>query len=174
MIFKRFFEFFPGIAEKEKRRITLRNDPIIPDGEYAFLDCFCEDKDCDCRRAYFEVLQIDPDYEPIYAATISYGWEDLSFYLSWSPYTPIEMATKMKGPILQPSQRQSSHAETFLELFVSKFLIDSSYIDRIRRHYTLFKARLRGKAIKNILKEYDIYAPCPCGSGKKLKFCCLA
>jgi hypothetical protein len=174
MIFKRFMDFFPEIAEKETRRIILRNDPRIPDGEYAFLDSFCEDKDCDCRRVYFEVLQIDPDYEPIYAATISYGWEELNFYLSWSPHTSMEMATDMKGPILQPLQRQSPYAEKFIELFESKFLIDPAYIDRIKRHYILFKAKLRGKAIKKICKEYDIYASCPCGSGRKLKYCCLA
>ncbi len=75
MIFKQFVEFFPEIAEKETRRITLRNDPQIPDGEYAFVESFREDKNCDCRRVYFDVLQIDPDYEPIHAATISYGCE---------------------------------------------------------------------------------------------------
>jgi hypothetical protein len=174
MIFKRFIEFFPEIAEKETRRITLRNDPKIPDGEYAFVDSFCEDKDCDCRRVYFDVFQIDPDFEPVHAARISYGWENLDFYLSWAPYLPSNMAAEMKGPILQPFQTQSLYAERFIELFESKFLIDPAYIDRIKRHYTLFKAKLGGKAIKKIYKGYNIYSSCPCGSGKKLKFCCLA
>jgi hypothetical protein len=174
MIFKRFMEFFPEIAEKETRRITLRNDPQIPDGEYAFVDSFCEDKHCDCRRVYFDVLQIDPDHEPIHAARISYGWEDLDFYLSWSPYIPSKMATEMKGPILQPFQKQSRYAERFLEFFESDFLTDPTYTDRIKRHYALFKAKLGGKAIKKICKGHDAYGPCPCGSGKKLKFCCLA
>jgi len=174
MVFKRFMEFFPEIAEKETRRITLRNDPQIPDGEYAFVDSFCEDKHCDCRRAYFDVLQIDPDYEPIHAARISYGWEDLDFYLSWSPYLPSKMATEMKGPILQPFQKQSRYAERFLEFFESDFLTDPAYTDRIKRHYALFKAKLGGKAIQKICKGHDAYRPCPCGSGKKLKFCCLA
>lgn len=174
MIFKRFMEFFPEIAEKETRRITLRNDPFIPDGEYAFVDSFCEDKNCDCRRVYFNVLQIDQDYESIYAATISYGWEDLGFYLSWSPYLPSNMAAEMKGPSLEPSQKQSPYAEHFLDLFKSKLLIDPEYIERIKKHYALFKANLGGKAIKKIYNGYDKYGPCPCGSGKKLKFCCLA
>jgi hypothetical protein len=174
MIFKRFMEFFPEIAEKETRRITLRNDPQIPDGEYAFVDSFCADKHCDCRRVYFDVFQIDPDYEPIHAARISYGWEDLDFYLSWSPYLPSKMATEMKGPILQPFQKQSRYAERFLEFLESVFLTDPAYTDRIKRHYALFKAKLGGKAIKKICKGHDAYGPCPCGSGKKLKFCCLA
>ena len=174
MIFKRFMEFFPEIAEKETRRITIRNDAQISDGEYAFVDSFCEDKDCDCRRVYFDVLQIDEDYKPIHAATISYGWENLNFYLSWSQFLPSKMAAEMKGPILQPSQKQTRYAERFLELFESKLLIDPAYIDRIKRHYALFKAHLGGKAIKKIYKGYDKYGPCPCGSGKKLKFCCLA
>ena len=84
------------------------------------------------------------------------------------------MAAEMKGPILQPSQKQSRYAERFLELFESKLLIDPAYIERIKRHYPLFKANLGGKAIKKIFKGYDKYGPCPCGSGKKLKFCCLA
>ncbi len=152
MIFKRFMKFFPEIAEKETRRITLRNDPQIPDGEYAFVDSFCEEKHCDCRRVYFDVLQIDPDYEAIHAATISYGWEDLDFYLSWSPYLPSKMAAEMKGPILQPAQKQSRYAEQFLKLFESKLLIDIAYIERIKRHYALFKANIGGKAIKKIYK----------------------
>ncbi|WP_300464453.1 hypothetical protein [Desulfobacula sp.] len=167
MSFKRFIEFFPEIAEKETRRIILRNDPKIPDGEYAFVDSFCEDKDCDCRRVYFDVLQIDPEYEPIHAARISYGWESLDFYLSWSPYLPSKMAAEMKGPTLQPSQKKTLYGEQFIELFESILLVDPAYIDRIKRHYTLFKAKLGGKAIKKIYKEYDIYSPCPCGSGKK-------
>lgn len=28
------------------------------------------------------------------------------------------------------------------------------------------------KAIKEKITPADIYAPCPCGSGKKYKFCC--
>ena len=167
-------EFFPEIAEKETRRITLLNDPQAPDGEYAFVDSFCEDKDCDCRRVYFHVLQIDTDYKVFHAATISYGWEDLDFYLSWSPFLPAEMAAEMKGPALERIQRQSRYAERFLELFESKFLSDPAYIERIKRHYAMFKARLGGKTIKKIGKEFDKYAPCPCGSGKKFKFCCLA
>lgn len=153
MIFKRFMEFFPEIADKETRRITLRNDPQIPDGEYAFVDSFCADKDCDCRRVYFEVLQIDPDYEIFHAATISYGWEDLDFYASWSPYLPSEMAPEMKGPILEPPDRQTQYSERFLELFKSKFIIDPAYIERIKRHYALFKTKLGGKAIKKKRKK---------------------
>ena len=146
-------EFFPEITEKETRRITLRNDPQIPDGEYAFVDAFCEDKDCDCRRVYFEVLQIDPDYEIFHAATISYGWEDLDFYLSWSPYLPSKMAAEMKGPSLEPLQHQTRYSERFLELFEAKFIIDPAYIERIKRHYALFKAKLGGKAIKKKRKK---------------------
>lgn len=175
MTFKRFMDFFPEIAERETRRITLRNDPRIPNGEYAFVESFCADKDCDCRRVYFQVLQIHPDYEPVHAATISYGWEDLDFYLSWSPYLPSTMAMAMKGPILQPLQQPSRYAERFLEFFEAYFLTDPAYTDRIKRHYALFKAKLGGKAIKRIDKKLlDAYGPCPCGSGKKLKFCCLA
>lgn len=84
------------------------------------------------------------------------------------------MATEMKGPILEPSQKQSRYAQRFLELFESMFLSDPDYIDRIKRHYALFKAKLGGKAIRKIYKEYDKDGPCPCGSGKKLKYCCFA
>jgi len=141
MIFKRFMEFFPEIAEKETRRIIIRNDPQIPDGEYAFVESFCDDKNCDCRRVYFYVLQINPNYEQIYAATISYGWEDLEFYISWSPYLPSKMAKNLKGPVLEPLQKQSKYAKLFLKLFKSKFIIDPIYIERIKQHYALFKAK---------------------------------
>jgi len=174
MYFKRFIELFPDLAEKETRRITIRNDKRVPDGEYAFLDAYCADKTCDCRRVYFYVLQIDQKFESIHAATISYGWEDLEFYESWSPYLPPDMAKEMKGPILERSVEQSQYAEHFLLLFKTVMLNDPDYIERIKRHYTLFKIKLGGKAFKKkLFKGYDKYAPCPCGSGKKLKFCCL-
>ena len=147
MFYKRFIDFFPEIAEKETRRITIRNDPLIPEGEYAFVDSYCEDKKCDCRRVYFDVIQINPNYELIHAARISYGWEDLDFYLSWSPYLPSDMAAEMKGPILERSQVQSPYAERFLYLFESILLKDPAYIKRIKRHYAMFKAKLNGKAI---------------------------
>jgi len=143
MIFKRFLDLFPEIAENETRRITLRRDPLIPDGEYAFVDSYCVDKTCDCRRVYFEVLQIDPNYEPIHAATISYGWEDLDFYLSWSPYLPPSLAAEMHGACLEEPQVQSKYSKRFLDLFKSRFLTDPAYIDRIKRHYAMFKAKLR-------------------------------
>ena len=72
-------------------------------GTYGFVEMFCNDERCDCRGAFIQVLvDVSPrlgDNRPL--ATISFGWEDESFYRKWAsfPLSNEELA-ELKGPAL--------------------------------------------------------------------------
>lgn len=170
MDYTNFHEILPKIAEKQTRMVTIVNDKNVPDGEYVFMDAHCTDKTCDCRRMFIHVLQFHPEYEPHHVATISYGWEPMSFYRNWSRGLTIEMLKNFKGPCLDAYQRQSPHAPFFLEFFKNMIATDSAYLNRLKKHYALFKWRIGMKLPKDIPFDPDML--CPCGSEKKFKFCC--
>ena len=170
MHFISFLELLPEIAEKETRRVTIRNDPHVPDGEYAFMDAHCGDKTCDCRRVFINVVQIDPHYQAHNVATISYGWESFAFYRKWSGGMPNDMLMEFKGPCLDAFQKQSVHAPFFLDFFKNNILTDAAYVNRLKKHYALFKWKTGMKLPKDM--PFDPMMLCPCGSGAKYKFCC--
>ena len=71
----------------------------------------------------------------------------------------------MKGPILELGGQQSEYAKELLKLFKEVILEDSTYVERLKRHYEMFKSSKKRKIGRNEL--------CPCDSGKKYKKCCL-
>ena len=175
MEFELFHDKFQEIAEKETRRITIiEKDINIPGGrgEFAFLEAFCNDKDCDCRRVMFNVIQLDDNYPVKHYATIAYGWEDMNFYKKWSFGMSEDMIGMFKGPIDDPTLRQTKYSPIFLNMFKGILLPDKNYMERVKGHYFLFKLKLGGKAIKEFSKSIDKYSFCPCNSGEKFKFCC--
>ena len=59
MIFSSFFEEFPELVESEFRNIFIfGNDAhkYIRPGNYAFLELFCPDLDCDCRKVIINII----------------------------------------------------------------------------------------------------------------------
>jgi preprotein translocase subunit SecA len=106
------------------------------------------------------------------------------------------------GPYLDPLNEQSRYAPALMELVSELALSDSKYLARLERHYRLVKAAAADphhpayatlqEAIAgepDTLLEYlssvdparnlnasskrpGRNAPCPCGSGKKYKYCC--
>lgn len=165
-----FYSLLPEIAEKETRRVKINYDTNVPAGEYAFMDSHCADKTCDCRRIFINVVQIDPNCQLDHVATISYGWESLAFYRKWCPGLPDDMLADFKGPCLDRLQRQSPYAPFFLEFFKNNVLTDASYVNRLKKHYALFKWKTGMKLPKDI--PFDPLMLCPCGSEAKFKFCC--
>ena len=47
---------------------------------------------------------------------------------------------ELRGPILNLGSPQSVHAEAILELFTTLLLPDYAFMDRVKRHYRLFRA----------------------------------
>ncbi len=131
-----FFERFGDLAFKETRSVIVPAGNPVPADEYGFLEyyCYCTDEDCDCRRVIIRVVgQNSGEY---IWATISYGWEKPDFYRKWSPGT--ENAAEWSRPTLDPMNPQSAQAEGFLALF-SQMIQDKAYVDRLKRHYKMFR-----------------------------------
>ena len=173
-------ELLPELADTETRGITVVNGDALPHGTYVYWEMFCNDENCDCRRVFVQVLP-DPALGlhgggPL--ATISFGWENESFYRKWASF-PLskEDLQELKGPALASMSPQSRYAPELLAQF--KILVrDAAYVERIARHYTAFREVVDGHGPKNkrtVLRSQPkpgMNQLCPCGSGKKYKRCC--
>jgi hypothetical protein len=123
----------PEIGFTETRSATILPGNSVPAGEYGFIEFYCDDPQCDCRRVMVKVVGRDND---TIWATISYGWETAKFYKKWM--YGAATANDLCGASLDPLNPQSAHAEGFLALF-NHLLRDKDYVARLKRHYTLFR-----------------------------------
>ncbi len=155
----------------------------LPPGEYLHDESYCNDPSCDCRRVFINVF-----HKEKIVATIGYGWDSLGFYKQW--IGDPDLAQDVKGPMLEPGGTQTEYARPLLELFRKVMLNDRTFIRRLEQHYLLFKQELgkgkggrmraqslqqgaeRGRAGPERVKV-GRNEPCPCGSGRKYKKCCL-
>lgn len=133
----RFFDVCPETARRETRSARVWGQPPIPDGDYAFIDFYCVDPDCDCRRA---VIQVHSDDRIV--GTFNYGWESRDFYAKWMGHN--EVTDLLVGVTIEPSGPQSPYSHRLLALFES-LLEDPEYASRFPRHYREFKNALRAK-----------------------------
>lgn len=138
MMYQPFHELFPTIAEKETRAITLfkNNDYGLPPDDYLYIELFCSDPKCDCRRAMFRVYSLSNNHE---LATICWGWESTSFYIKWLGFNDKKLLAELKGPALNAGSHQSNKSTNLLQMFSDLLLTDSMYIQRVKRHYSIFK-----------------------------------
>lgn len=145
MPFTPFHELFPAVAERETRSVTQLNNPELPDGSYGFLEMFCDEEGCDCRRVFIQALCYEGrlrSHRPL--ATIAYGWENEAFYREWARFPlTAEDLRELKGPALARLAPQTRHAPQMLEIFES-LLDDEAYAQRIVRHYQMFREAIDG------------------------------
>jgi hypothetical protein len=130
-----FIEKFPDLGARETRSVTATQRQDLPDGEYGFVELYCDEPGCDCRRVMIDVLRPETGWSKIWA-TISYGWESLDFYRRWGGAggDPIEI----KGPYLDPLNPQTQYSSALLNLF--RFLVQSpDYVERFQQHYQMFR-----------------------------------
>lgn len=64
--------------EHQIRTVTLTDSPQLPGGECKFVDFYCIDRDCDCRKTMILVHHNGKNI-----STVNYGWENPSFYFKW-------------------------------------------------------------------------------------------
>ncbi len=189
-------------AERETRTITLQCASAgLPAGSYQFLEMYCDEPGCDCRRVMFSVFCSTTN---AVEAVIAWGWESLEFYERWLGMDDPYLAREMKGPILNLGSPQSRNAPAILELAANLLLTDAAYVARLQRHYAMFREKIdraeRSKSWRNRQPTMRLQAfgataerqnpqrssatgdlagrvgrnqPCPCGSGKKFKLCCM-
>ena len=125
----------PQIAERETRTLTVYGREDLPDGEYGFVELYCEDEKCDCQRVLIWVVSLATGSK--IWATINFGWESIEFYARWTRNR--ELALQMSGAHLDPINPQSEYANVLLDYFV-KMVADEEYVERLKRHYYQFRA----------------------------------
>lgn len=145
MDFGLFHSRFPELAEAETRTITILRHDKLPADEYALLESYCEQPDCDCRRVMLSVISRRRQQ---LLAVIAFGWEDEAFYRRWLRDDDPEVVSELQGPVLNRMSRQSPLAPALLEIVTETALDDEAYVARLKRHYRLFKKALRTKKRK--------------------------
>lgn len=128
----------PGLRETRSLHVLAPGGPL-PVGEYAFLELYCEDPACDCRRVLLRVMSRGEPSTPV--ATINFGWENAGFYADWM-HGDEEAGLDITNARLDPINPQSEYADYFLDYFQSEMMTNRDYVARLRRHYELFKAAL--------------------------------
>ena len=188
-----FFRTFPKLAETELRNFTIGpgTGSDLPAGRYGFIEAYCDEKGCDCRRV---VIAVFSEEAQDFVAHINLGFDS---------------GDEMAGPFLDPLDSQGPHAEELLAFFTDMVNRDPVYLARLQRHYVQFKERIEGRRyagrrfeepgrVKRIAAaeppmlpfaggsdlsfapapirrnaKIGRNDPCPCGSGEKYKRCCL-
>jgi len=149
MPYSLFHTRFPEVAERETRTITVI-DPSsfnLPPAHYSFLEMFCDEPGCDCRRVFFTVVSsLQNDIK----AVIAWGWGDQNFYRKWMGSNEPHVINDLMGPVLNLASPQSELAPALLKLFQRVLLQDSCYIERVKRHYVMFRETVDSKTQKKV------------------------
>jgi len=170
-----FHEKFPEIAATETRTIIAINDPELPAGSYGLIEAYCDEVGCDCRRVFFNVFS---EERKEIVAVIAYGWEKRKFYADWFGDNDPRIIAELQGPILNLTSHQSELAPILLDK-IKYVLKDRNYVERLKRHYRMFKDLIEeeNKDVTSVKSDRRVKIgrndPCPCGSGKKYKRCCM-
>jgi hypothetical protein len=139
-----FHSLLPELAQREVWCVHLgvitetTPEPGSPVDEYAYLEFYCDDLNCDCRRVFLQVISKGQPGKVF--ASIGYGWEKESFYRKRMPWDPDEAKGTVRGE-LDPLNEQSEFAQDFLDLF-QRVVLDAPYRLRLRRHCRLFREEL--------------------------------
>jgi len=143
------YELLPELAMKETRSITLfpRNPYGLPPGNYGLVEQYCNEEGCDCRRVLLNVVS---DVTMGSVAVIAYGWESMDFYAKWFGIKKLDIkqmdelekdsVKSFKGPCLNLFSSQSKFAPAVMQMVIDCVLKDEKYVDRLKRHYMLFRA----------------------------------
>jgi hypothetical protein len=145
-----FFSKVGKRAFKEMRTMTVLKGASLPSGPYGFLELYCNEVECDCRRVLFHVIR--PDTGEKVWATINFGWETPAYYKKWS--RDGEMANEMASASLDPLGPQTKYSAELLRLFADYLQPDAAYVARLKKHYAEVK-RLCSKSGQHLLPPAD-------------------
>ncbi len=140
-----FRQYFKEIAEAETRSITLfeGNESGLPPGEYGFVEFYCDEKNCDCRRVHLMVVADWNREKPL--AMLGFGWESPKFYDKWMHGADKKMAEQMAGVSLEPFFAQTKYAPGAKKLCENVLLADPNYVERLKQHYRMMRDRIDGR-----------------------------
>ncbi|MCP4425349.1 MAG: hypothetical protein GY803_12710 [Chloroflexi bacterium] len=136
-----FHEKFPEIAFKETRSFRTFNNPDLGNDEFGLIELYCDETGCDCRRVMFNVVSQRQEKD---VAVIAFGWESAQFYADWFGGNDPDIIREMQGPELNMMSAQSKLAPALLEA-VKEILQDKQYVDRLKRHYAMFRETVKSE-----------------------------
>ncbi len=118
------------------RTISVTQNSLLPDGEYSFVDMYCTDPECDCRKTMILVIH---NGEPV--SIINYGWESAKFYKNWMGGNKNNIpTTKMYGASIDITSPDLVSPDGMLALF--NRLLNDIWIARFKQHYHEVKAAM--------------------------------
>jgi hypothetical protein len=121
------------------RTVRIAQSPQLPDGEYSFVDMYCSDPECDCRKTMIQVL-----HNGKLVSIINYGWEAPAFYHKWmGEETDDSEFPPMNGTTIDISSPNLVSEEGILGLFNA--LLDEMWVAKFKRHYRQVKAKVSKK-----------------------------
>lgn len=113
--FKSFFDEFPNLLLSELGTVSIyKNDyfQYIRPGDYAFVEMFCMEANCDCRRALIRVVSINPNKS---WTILNYGWDSDDYYKSW--FASDRLAYGIGSGVSLSASAQEPLEQEFLTLF---------------------------------------------------------
>ena len=69
-------------------------------------------------------------------------WEKREFYAKWMGDDDPIIIRDLIGPALNLVSPQTKFASALLDLFRNVLLKDAAYVDRIKRHYAMFRQKI--------------------------------
>lgn len=154
--------FLPELARDETRVLQLSYLPDAPPRPVALVEHYCDEPGCDCRRS---ILRAHDLQDRSVLATIAHGFDE-----------PGDDAHHPEQTYIEPLAPDGPHAALILGV-IRHLLENHDYQRHLESHYAAFKdvveRHQRAGARPEVPKDVGRNDPCPCGSGRKFKKCCL-
>ena len=120
---------FPGAPVPVMKLQIARKTNGIPKGDYRFIECYCTDPDCDCRRTTLVVV----DAKEKTRAIICFGFD------------PDQ---ELAGPFLDDLNKQAPYAPALLEVFVDAVNSSDEWLNGMYQRYRDVRKKISGKVYR--------------------------
>jgi hypothetical protein len=121
-----FQQIFPRSNDPYMEVTLLSRYGKAAKGAYTFVESYCTEKGCDCRRV--TVLVLSPKGK--LAAVIGFGFD---------PQGPLA------GPFLDSFHKQTAAARDLLDIFTSRINEDAEWLGKMHDHYRQVRSHVDGK-----------------------------
>ena len=116
------------------RTVKIAQSPELPDGQYSFIDCYCIEPECDCRKTMIQVT-----HNGRLVSIINYGWESPEFYKNWmGSDDEFHSMPEMYGASIDITSPDLVNPIGMLALFNA--LLNEKWIANFKRYYSTVKA----------------------------------
>ena len=154
-----FYEYFEDAEILEDTVVPILSESRnLGEGiKYKYFDIYCKNYDCDCTEIVLHIYREDE-----YLGDARYDYKQQRLTTEYNHLINLDTLIE-----------ESELFEIKHQYVKSRFEVES-----LEREEAAIRAEIEGykKEMKNMLQSAKVgrNEPCPCGSGKKYKRCCLA